>query len=412
MAQLGLVTVTVRIYNTLTQTKDAIRGRGLDPRHLNVYICGPTVYDSPHLGHARSYIFFDTLRRVLLLDGYSLNYIQNFSDVDEKIDLRATLEGVVPSVISERYKEEFLRDMDRLNVIRYDVYTNASHIKEFMHRVTRILMEEGKCYRGGDNVYFDTASGGGFGSLLHDKLDNLISGSEADGYTFQKRDKHDFVIWLGDFKPDSFRDSEGRPSWNLECFCIVHRQVGCELDIQGGGLDLVFPHHEVASVLSKSYCNVEFANYYIHNAFVTIKSDKMSKSLQNYVGTRELLQEHGADAIRLYLLSRHFRENIEYDPVELSKWTEAARMLRGKLEEAGALSGTGEVKTGSAGGLTPAAEKFMEMLRDDLHTERAIDFLVEKAGERGEKALSVDDMKYMSAALGLSGFRPVRESQN
>ncbi len=398
--------MTVRIYNTLTKKKDEIKGRGLDPRHLNMYVCGPTVYDSPHVGHARSYIFFDTLRRVLLLDSYSVNYIQNFSDVDEKIDLKASMENVVPAVISERYKTEFLEDMDELNVLRSDVYTSASHIREFMHLVTKILMEKGTCYRGGDNIYFDALSGGGFGSLLHDRLDNLISGNEADSFDFQKRDKQDFVIWLGDFKPDSFENSDGKPSWNLECFCIVHKQVGCELDIQGGGMDLIFPHHEVASVLSKSYCNVEFANYYIHNAFVTSAKDKMSKSTQNYVGTRELLRKYGSDAIRLYLLSRHFTQNIEFDDAEVKHWKAVASGLLSKMQESGALEGERKVDPGSREGLTSAYESMMDLLRDDMHTERAIDKFAECLNKFPSNGATVTDLRYMSAALGLFGFKP------
>lgn len=402
--------MTVRIYNTLTQKKDEIKGRGLDPRHINMYVCGPTVYDSPHVGHARSYIFFDTLRRVLLLDSYSVNYIQNFSDVDEKIDIRAAMEHVVPSVISERYKEEFLEDMDALNVLRSDVYTNASHIKDFMHKVTKILMDNGTCYRAGDNIYFDASSGGGFGSLIHDSLDNLIAGNESDGFRFEKRDKQDFVIWIGDFKPDSFKDSEGRPSWNLECFSIVHRQVGCELDIQGGGMDLIFPHHEVSSVLSKSYCNVEFASFYIHNAFVTMKKDKMSKSARNYVGTRELLKKHGPDAIRLYLLSRHFRENIEYDEANVNRWGKTARELKEKLTVSGAFGGSNSVPVGKGEGLTSTSMDMMRVLKDDMHTETAVDMYIDAVRSFPSRGSTISDLRYMSAALGLFSFRPVAGS--
>lgn len=398
--------MTVRIYNTLTQRTDEIKGRGLDPKHLNMYVCGPTVYDSPHIGHARSYIFFDTLRRVLLLDSYTVHYIQNFSDVDEKIDLRATRENVVPSVISERYKDEFLEDMDHLNVIRSDVYTSASHIKEFMHKVTKILMKQGSCYIAGNNVYFDASTGGGFGSLLHDKLENLISGNEADNFPFEKKDKEDFAIWLGDFKPDSFEKSEGKPSWNLECFCIVHRQVGCELDIQGGGVDLIFPHHEVSSVLSKSYCGVEFANYYIHNAFVTSMNDKMSKSMQNYVGTRELLRRHGPDAIRLYLLSEHFRKNIEFDESKLSSWGETAGSIHSKFKSSGILEEGGEEHTQSHRAESEAERKFMDSLRDDMHTEKAVESFVRYAEGFPQNGISPVELRLMATTLGLFGLRP------
>lgn len=399
--------MTVRIYNTLTQRRDEIKGRGLDPMHINMYVCGPTVYDSPHVGHARSYVFFDTLRRVLLLDSYSVNYIQNFSDVDEKIDLRASRENVIPSVISERYKTEFLEDMDELNVLRSDVYTSASHVREFMHTVTGILLENGSCYRGGENIYFDSSSGGNFGSLLHDRLDNLISGNEADGFRFDKRDKEDFVIWLGEFKPGPHAESKGRPSWNLECFSIVHKQVGCELDIQGGGMDLIFPHHEVASVLSKSYCDLEFANYYIHNAFVTIKNDKMSKSTQNYVGTRELLRRYGPEAMRLYLLSRHFRENIEYDERQLMAWKREADTIGKKLRSEGLLDGERRFDPASVPELPQAATGFTQQLHEDMHSERAVDLFSETVRAWNGERRAGQAIRYMAASLGLFGFKPL-----
>ena len=401
--------MTVRIYNTLTRKLDELKGRGLDPRHLNMYVCGPTVYDSPHLGHARSYVFFDTLRRVLMLDSYSVYYFQNFSDVDEKIDVRASMENVIPSVISERYKEEFLKDMDELNVMRSDEYMNASHIKEFMHMVTSILMKKGMCYRGGDNIYFHGSAGGGFGSLLHDRLENLISGSEADSFRFEKKDKEDFVIWLGNFNPDSYGDSTGKPAWNLECFSIVHKQVGCELDIQGGGLDLIFPHHEVSSVLSKSYCSLEFANYYIHNAFVTSKMDKMSKSTRNYVGTRELLRKFGPDAIRMYLLSAHFRQNIEYDEHELVRWKEVADDITERLGRAGILESGRTVPAGIPAPANSERARFIGFLQDNMQTDRALEFFVRQARRTTPDGEGRDDLRYMSAALGLFGFVPAAE---
>lgn len=405
--------MTVRIYNTLTRSLDELKGRGLDPRHLNMYVCGPTVYDSPHLGHARSYVFFDTLRRVLLLDSYSVYYFQNFSDVDEKIDVRASMENVIPSVISERYKEEFLQDMDELNIMRSDAYMNASHIKEFMHTVTRILMEKGMCYRGGENIYFHASAGGGFGSLLHDKLDNLISGNEADSFRFEKKDKEDFVIWLGNFNPDSYSDSTGKPAWNLECFSIVHKQVGCELDIQGGGLDLIFPHHEVSSVLSKSYCSLEFANYYIHNAFVTSKMDKMSKSTRNYVGTRELLREFGPDAIRMYLLSAHFRQNIEYDERQLAKWKKVADDVTESLRRRGVLETGRAVHAGIPAPAESARARFIGFMQDNMHTEKAVELFVRHALQKETDGAVRDDLRFMSAALGLFGFVPTaRGAQN
>ena len=399
--------MTVRIYNTLTQNVDEVKGRGLNPRNINMYVCGPTVYDSPHVGHARSYIFFDVLKRTLLLDGYRVKHLQNFSDVDEKIDNMARKEGIRPDQVSRKYASEFIKDMDTLNVVKPDYYIWTSDEIEIMRRIALSFLDRDLVYEAGGNYYFRAGKGGGFGSLLHNSLANLISGNEADTFPFVKKDREDFTIWFGKFQRTAEGIQTGRPSWNLECFSMVHKVFGCELDIQGGGNDLIFPHHEVGSVMSKAYCHVEFANYFIHNAFVTLKQDKMSKSTNNFVPTRTLLSKFSTESIRLYMLSAHFRKNIEFSFESLRKWEEIASLLRKKGSDSGVISGSPEVWPDEAGDSTGSWQDFMNSLRNDVDTEKAVVQL--SLAARNDEAFSGKegraDFRLMCAALGLFGFR-------
>ena len=399
--------MTVRIYNTLTQKEDEVRGRGLNPRNINMYVCGPTVYDSPHIGHARSYIFFDTLKRTLILDGYSVRHLQNFSDVDEKIDNRARKEGISSVQLSKKYADEFMRDMGVLNVIQPDHYVWASDELDIMHGITRRFFDRDLVYEAGGNVYFRTERGGGFGSLLHSSLDDLICGNEADTFPFSKENKEDFTIWLGRFDALKRDASGGRPSWNLECFSMVHKFFGCELDIQGGGNDLIFPHHEVGSVLSNAYCRVEFATYYVHNAFVTLQQDKMSKSANNFIATRTLLSEFSPESLRLYMLSSHFRKNIEFSYDSLREWEAVTSMLRKRGTEGDLTLSGRKVRPEEAAGATPLWHDFMDALRGNLDTGRATDMLKVAAGRNsaftGTEGRA--DFRLICAALGLFGFR-------
>ena len=370
----------VTVYNTLSQSVEVIRGRGLDPTHINMYVCGPTVYDSPHVGHARSYLFFDTLKRVLRLCGYTVTHLQNFSDIDEKIDKVAAKNSVSPRSVADMYINEFFRDMDILGVQRADRYVRASENTEFMHMVTSRFLEEGLCYLAGNNIYFDASSGGGFGSLLHSTLDELICGNEADSFHFDKRDKEDFTLWIGNF--DRSNPYVGRPSWNLECFSIVHRWFGCELDIQGGGMDLIFPHHEVGSVISKAFCKEEFASYYIHNGFVTMNEDKMSKSLGNFITVAQLLSRYPAGALRLYLLSAPFRENIEFDDERLSHYAKLYSEFRERLSSCRGDSND---------------ERILSIVSRNLSTHQLIDLL-----ETELDTMTPSELHSSAAALGIA----------
>ncbi|MCL4346606.1 MAG: class I tRNA ligase family protein [Candidatus Thermoplasmatota archaeon] len=395
----------MQIYNTLTRKLEGITGRGLNPLHINMYVCGPTVYDAPHVGHGRSYIFFDVLKRALILDGYSVSHLQNFSDVDEKIDNRAKEEGVEPIRLADRYSEEFIAEMDMLGVIRPDMYVRASESRDVMHRIALSFIRKDLAYEAGGNVYFRTSSGGGYGSLLHDTLDNLITGHEADNFRFVKENKEDFTIWLGKF--DRSNMMSGRPSWNLECFSMVHKYFGCELDIQGGGMDLIFPHHEVASVMSKAYCRVEFADFYVHNGFVTLKKDKMSKSTNNFISVHSLLDDFSPESIRLYLLSVNFRQNIEFSITELREYEESISVLRKTARDSGALKNERVVGISEAEQSGEYWSEFQSALNRNLDTSGATRIMMEEmkgTGFKGKEGKS--DFRLMCAALGLFNHRP------
>jgi len=393
--------LTVSVFNTLSQRKDEIAGRTAYPHNLNLYVCGPTVYDSPHIGHARSYIIFDTLRRVLLLDGYRVRYMQNFSDVDEKIDARAVREGTSPDAIADRYTDEFLSSMDGMGVMRADDYPSVRKSRLQMYSFVNRLIERGLAYEAGSNIYFDTARGGGFGALLHGRLEDIISGNEADTFKFVKRRKEDFTVWLGPLSREP--SGGGRPSWNVECFTMTHTLVGCGLDIQCGGKDLIFPHHEVGSVISRAFCGVEFANYYIHNGFVTVSNDKMSKSKSNSIALQPFL-ENRSYALRMYLLSSHFSENIEYSSSDLGIWEQRAARIMKKFDAAD--SGRMEFLTVDGMPRDQKLQFFMELMRDNLRSDRAISTFIDYALERNGTRADEDVLHYMAAALGLFNYAP------
>ena len=398
--------MTVRIFNTLSAKVEDIKGRGLNTSHINMYICGPTVYDSPHVGHSRSYLFFDVLKRVLMLDGYTVSHIQNFSDVDEKIDRRAQNERVDPLRLALKYSDEFISQMDMLNVIRPERYVRASESRNIMHKITLSFIQKDFVYEASGNMYFRAMKGGGYGSLLHNRLDNLICGNESDSYTFVKENKEDFTLWLGKFSKTDI--SAGLPSWNLECFSMVHRFFGCELDIQGGGMDLIFPHHEVASVMSKAYCSVEFANYYVHNAFVTNNNDKMSKSTKNFVSLHSLLDGYSPDAIRMYLLSSNFRTNIEFSFSSLKRFESLASLLSERGSKSGAGEGGREVNVDESKHASGRWIRFFDLLRNNVDTADALGVLTETAESYGFSGRSGrTDFRLMCAALGLFGYRPI-----
>ncbi len=306
----------IEIYNTLSKQKEKFR-----PVHegeVRMYVCGPTVYNLIHIGNARPMIFFDTVRRDFEYRGYKVNFVSNFTDVDDKIIKAANEEGVDASVISERYIEECRKDMASLNVRPATTHPQATREIQGMIDMIQTLIDKGFAYVAEDGtVYYRTRKFAYYGKLSHKDIDNLRSGGRSLLVTGeeQKEDPLDFVLWKPKKEGEPYWESpwcQGRPGWHIECSVMSKHYLGDTLDIHGGGEDLVFPHHENEIAQSEAANGVPFANYWMHNAFLNIDGSKMSKSLGNFFTVRDILERYDGQVLRYFMLSVHYRSPLNF----------------------------------------------------------------------------------------------------
>lgn len=311
----------MKLYNTLTRQKENFIP--LEEKKVKMYVCGPTVYDFIHIGNARPYVVFDTIRRYFEYKGYDVNYVQNFTDVDDKIIKRANDEGVEPGVIADRYIQEALKDAKALNV-KEPTYAPrvTQEIKEIIEMI-QTLIEQKNAYEVDGTVFFDTKSFKEYGKLSGKKLDELEIGSRIK-LDEAKKNETDFVLW----KPKKDGEiawqspwGEGRPGWHIECSVMAKKYLGEEIDIHAGGEDLIFPHHENEIAQSECCNHKPFARYWIHNGFINIDNEKMSKSKGNFFTVRDIAKEVPYDVIRFFILCGHYRAPINFsrEAMEASK---------------------------------------------------------------------------------------------
>ena len=305
----------MKIYNTMTRKKEEFVP--IREGKVGIYVCGPTVYDYIHIGNARPMIVFDTLRRYLTYKGYEVNYVSNFTDVDDKIIKRANEEGVDASVISERYIAEAKKDMAALNVQEATTHPQATQEIPDMIALVETLIEKGYAYEVNGTVYFRTRQFKEYGKLSHKNLDDLRSGNrelKVSGDS-EKEDSLDFVLWKPKKEGEPAWESpwgEGRPGWHLECSCMSKKYIGDIIDIHAGGEDLIFPHHENEIAQSEAANGTEVARYWMHNAFLKINNEKMSKSLGNFFTVREIGEKYPLQVIRFFMLSAHYRSPLNF----------------------------------------------------------------------------------------------------
>src|SRR5690606_22343359 len=288
----------------------------VEPGRIGMYVCGPTVYDMSHLGHARAYVAFDTIARWLRASGYEVELVRNYTDVDDKIIRRAQETGAEPREIAERYIAEFRRDMDALNVRPGDVEPKVTeHMAEIVSMI-ETLVANGVAYEADGDVYFAVRKFPDYGKLSKRKLEDLMAGARVEPGE-KKKDPLDFALWKAAKPGEPAWDSpwgKGRPGWHIECSAMSARYLGKTFDIHGGGKDLVFPHHENEIAQSEAAHHQPFAKYWLHNGFVTIQAEKMAKSLGNFVTIRDLLARYDGEALRYFLLSTHYRSPIDFSP--------------------------------------------------------------------------------------------------
>lgn len=377
----------MKIYNTLTRRKDEFVP--LEPGKVKMYVCGPTVYNFIHIGNARPMIVFDTVRRYFEYKGYDVNYVSNFTDVDDKIIKEAIEEGVDADTISKRYIEECKKDMEGLNIKPATKNPLATEEICGMLDMISTLIENGHAYVADDGtVYFRTKSFKDYGKLSHKNLDELQSGFREIKVTGEegKEDPSDFVLWKPKKEGEPYWESpwcEGRPGWHIECSVMAKKYLGDQIDIHAGGEDLIFPHHENEIAQSEAANGKEFARYWMHNAFLNIDNKKMSKSLGNFFTVREISEKYDLQVLRFFMLSAHYRSplNFSADLMEASK-NGLTRILNGvdKLNSLLSSAHEGDMTEEEKNNEKQAAalsEKYEAAMDDDFNTADAISAVFE-----------------------------------
>ena len=306
----------MKIFNTLTRRKEEFVP--LEPGKVKMYVCGPTVYNFIHIGNARPMIIFDTVRRYFEYKGYDVNYVSNFTDVDDKIIKKAIEEGVDADTISQRYIAECKKDMADMNVKPATTHPQATQEIGGMLEMIQTLIDKGHAYVAADGtVYFRTKSFKGYGKLSHKNLDEMMSGFRELKVTGEenKEDPSDFVLWKPKKEGEPYWESpwcQGRPGWHIECSVMSKKYLGEQIDIHAGGEDLIFPHHENEIAQSEAANGKTFANYWMHNGFLNIDNKKMSKSLGNFFTVREIGEKYDLQVLRFFMLSAHYRSPINF----------------------------------------------------------------------------------------------------
>ncbi len=373
----------MKIYNSLTRKKEEFVP--INDNEVKIYVCGPTVYNFFHLGNARPFVVFDTLRRYLKYLGYNVNYVQNFTDVDDKIINRAKEEGITAPEVAEKYIKEYFKDTKALNIIPADTHPRVSeNISQIIDFIST-LIEKGYAYEVDGDVYYSTRKFKEYGKLSKQNIEDLEAGARIM-IEEKKKDPLDFALWKARKEESEIAWESpwgmGRPGWHIECSAMSKRYLGPMLDIHAGGQDLQFPHHENEIAQSEACNGVPFAKYWMHNAYITIDKEKMSKSLGNFFTVREILQKYKGEVIRFFLLSGHYRSPIDFNDnlMEMAK-ASLARLENAKanlefLIEKGDGSMTPEEKK-AYDAYDEFKEKFKKAMDDDLNTADAISAMFE-----------------------------------
>lgn len=362
----------MKIFNTLTRNKDEFVP--INEGEVKIYACGPTVYNFIHIGNARPLCVFDVLRRYLIWRGYKVKFVQNFTDIDDKLIKKANEEGITVPEVAERYIKEFKVDSKGLNVMEADVHPRATENIDKIIEIISELFEKGYAYKAGNDVYYRAKKFNGYGKLSHQPLEDLEAGARISVGDI-KEDPMDFCLWKGAKEGEPFWESpwgKGRPGWHIECSAMAGRYLGKTIDIHCGGLDLIFPHHENEIAQSEAANGCEFAHYWMHNGFINVDNHKMSKSLNNFFTVRDVANAYGYEPIRYLMISSQYRGPINYsvDIIEQSKNAlERLYNCRDNIDFA--------LKNAPEGGEKPEfcetrKQEFIAAMDDDLNTADAL----------------------------------------
>ena len=376
----------MKLYNTLTMKKDDFIP--LEPGKVKMYACGPTVYNLFHVGNARPLIMFDVLRRYFEYRGYDVTFVQNFTDIDDKIINRANEEGISSQELTEKYISEYWTDAHGLGVRDATFHPKATeNINEIITLITT-LIEKGFAYQSGNDVYYRTSAFPGYGKLSHQPLEDLQSGARVD-VTEVKENPVDFALWKGAKPDEPYWESpwgKGRPGWHIECSAMVNRYLGETIDIHCGGQDLVFPHHENEIAQSEGANGCEFVRYWLHNGFISIDKVKMSKSKGNFFTVREAADEYGYENIRMFMLMSHYRSPLNYSGDILIQAKSALERIKTAKSSLEFISTNGsdtltDKESAFVASLPIYRDKFVEAMDDDFNTADAISVIFELVRE-------------------------------
>jgi len=378
----------VKVFNTLSGKKEPFQPQGSE---VKMYVCGVTPYDECHLGHAMSYIIFDVIRRYLRFRGYQVRYVQNVTDIDDKIIERANQRGLPAAELAQQYTDSFFKDMDALNIERADVYPRATGEIAKITEVIQGLIDRGHAYPAGGSVYFRVKSCPGYGKLSRRNLESMMSSCSIE-MGREKEHPMDFALWKAAKPGEPYWESpwgQGRPGWHIECSAMSLKYLGDTLDIHGGGQDLIFPHHENEIAQSECFTGVEpFVKYWLHNGMVQFGEEKMSKSLGNLITIKDALEKYSADALRIFALSSHYRSPLTYSEAAIEAAKGGAERLVRVISRDDHIEGKEETLDAE-----PYRKQFIEAMDDDFNTPRALGVLFDLAREinqAGDGGIGID----------------------
>ncbi|SKA01569.1 cysteine--tRNA ligase [Selenihalanaerobacter shriftii] len=394
----------LRIYNTLTREKEEFQP--IDENEVKIYSCGPTVYDYFHIGNARAFVIPDILKRYLEYKGYNVFHVVNFTDIDDKMINRANEEGITIKELADKFIAAYFEDTKKLNIKEADVYPRATeHISDII-KLIRQLEDAGYAYEVDGDVFFEVRKFEEYGKLSNQDVEELTSGARIE-VNEQKKDPLDFVLWKGSKEGEPAWDSpwgHGRPGWHTECSIMSMSYLGNKFDFHTGGVDLVFPHHENEIAQSEAASGSQVINYWLHNGYINVDGEKMSKSLDNFFTTRDILKEYSAEVVRFFLISKHYRSPINFSDAELDDAKKSLQRLKNTIsrinqlipEEKNELEDESEIENKEEVAkinefIKEKRKKFGEAMDDDLNTALAIASLHELAKEMN---IFINDSKF------------------
>ncbi|MDY0152670.1 MAG: cysteine--tRNA ligase [Candidatus Cloacimonas sp.] len=377
------------LYNSKTRKKEEFIP--LQEGKVSIYVCGPTVYNYFHIGNARAFVFFDVVRRYLVYKGYNVHYVQNITDIDDKIIAQALEEDVSFETVANKYSQAFLEDAAALGIKAPDQQPRATHVMPDIISYIEALVTKGYAYEANGDVYFDTASWAAYGSLSGKKTEEQKVGARV-AENLYKHNPTDFTLWKKSKPGEPIWASpwgEGRPGWHTECVVMSQKYLGTSFDIHGGGIDLLFPHHENEMAQAEALSGKPLANYWMHNGFLNIDGEKMSKSLKNFFTARDILAEYDAEAIRFFFLSKHYRSPIDFTRELIEESNRAVSNFYDALKAVDFLALNAAPEDDKATEISAEEAEFQAAMDDDFNSAKAVAVLFELSRRAKNSALDM-----------------------